>query len=254
MPEYFPVPRAEVHAGLRAADILLRRAMLEPPYLLPAGSTLATTGDAQHCIYALRSGFMARSRILPDGTEQIMMFRLPGDLVGLRLLVVDRYPDVLRAISPVTLQSLDYRTALALFRSQSDVALRFLWQLAEDERRLHNWIIALGRGSAIQRIATFILDIRGRLSQAGLTREDRFTFPVTQRQIADHLGLTHVHVSRTLRRLRGEKVATVDRGVVEIFDLPALSEYAAPLQDIFERESPAFGGAPLLPPRAVSER
>jgi len=99
MPEYFPVPRAEVHAGLRAADILLRRAMLEPPYLLPAGCTLATTGDAQHCIYALRSGFMARSRILPDGTEQIMMFRLPGDLVGLRSLVVDRYPDVLRAIS-----------------------------------------------------------------------------------------------------------------------------------------------------------
>ena len=180
------------------------------------------------------------------------MFRLPGDLVGLRSLVVDRYPDVLRAISPVTLQSLDYRTALALFRSQSDVALRFLWQLAEDERRLHNWIIALGRGSAIQRIATFILDIRGRLS--GLTREDRFTFPVTQRQIADHLGLTHVHVSRTLRRLRGEKVATVDRGVVEIFDLPAFSEYAAPLQDIFKRETPAFGGAPLLPPRAVSER
>lgn len=253
MPQYFPLPRAEVRAGLKAADIRLRRAMVEPPYLLSPGSALATTGDPQQCIYALRSGLMARSRVLPDGTKQIMMFRLPGDLVGLRSLLVERYPDVLQAISPVTIQSLDCRTALDLFRSDPDVALRFLWQLAEDERRLHNWIIALGRGSAIQRVAALILDIRGRLSQAGLIRDNRFSFPVTQRQIGQHLGLTDVHVSRTLRRLSQEKVLALGRGVVEVLDPPALGEYAAPLQDIFERESPDFRGGPI-PPAADDRR
>lgn len=241
MDQYFPTPRAEIHQSLAAADALIRR-VVQPPRLLRPASVLVATGDCPGTLYTLRSGMMAWSRTLPDGREQIIMFRLPGDLLGLRNLIFDRYPDVLRAISPVVVQSLDHATALQLARSNPDIALRFIWQLAEDERRLHNWIVALGRGHAIQRIATLILDVRGRLMRAGLIGERRFGFPVTQQQIADHLGLTLVHVNRTLKRLRDENIVTFRRGVVVIDNLQALGEYAAPLQDIFERESPAFGG------------
>ena len=117
-----------------------------------------------------------------------------------------------------------------------------MWQLAEDERRLHNWVIALGRGRAVERIATLMLDFRGRLTQAGLVNGDQFSLPMTQEQIGDHLGLTLVHVNRTLKRLREEGVLTVAHGRAQIHDVEALAGYAAPMQDIFERESKSFGG------------
>jgi DNA-binding transcriptional regulator LsrR (DeoR family) len=65
---------------------------------------------------------------------------------------------------------------------------------------------------------------------------------MTQEQLGDHLGLTLVHVNRTLRRLREEGILTVRTGHVQIHDVDALALYAAPMQDIFERESKAFGG------------
>ena len=65
---------------------------------------------------------------------------------------------------------------------------------------------------------------------------------MTQGLIGDHLGLTLVHVNRTLKRLREEGILTVHRGLVLIHDLDALARYAAPMQDVFERESQAFGG------------
>ena len=78
-----------------------------------------------------------------------------------------------------------------------------MFQLAEDERRLHNWVTALGKGHADERIATLLLDLRGRLhAQAGLANGDGFYIPMTQQEMADHLGLTLVHVNRVLRRLR----------------------------------------------------
>jgi CRP-like cAMP-binding protein len=117
-----------------------------------------------------------------------------------------------------------------------------MFQLAEDERRLHNWVAALGRGSADERIATLLLDLRGRLCWAGLAKGDGFQMPMTQQEIADHLGLTLVHVNRVLRRLREAGIVTVQRGVVTVNEMARLSRLAAPLQDIYERTTPEFGG------------
>src|SRR3954447_16244845 len=201
----FPPPREQIHDRLEVGDRALGRIMPARMHTLAAREILIPTGKPHGSIYRLKSGWMSRSRVLSDGRQQIIMVFLPGDLLGLKTMLLDRQPDSIQCLGRATVQELGYEPALELARTDPDVSLRFLWQLAEDERRLHNWIIALGRGSAVPRVAPLFLDIRGRLSQAGLTREDRFTFPVTQRQIADHLGLTHVHVSRTLRRLRGEK-------------------------------------------------
>jgi Crp-like helix-turn-helix domain len=71
--------------------------------------------------------------------------------------------------------------------------------------------------------------------------------PVFQQEIADHLGLTLVHVNRVLRRLRESGIVTVRRGVVTIDEMARLSQLAAPMQDIYERETPEFGGQAASP-------
>ena len=214
----FPPPRQQIEDRLEAGDQALGRVMPARFRTLRPREMLIRTGEPHDEIYRLTSGWMARSRVLSDGRQQIIMVFLPGDLLGLKAMLLDRQSDSFQCITRATVQALDYETALDLGRTDPDVSLRFMWQLAEDERRLHNWVIALGRGSAIERIATLMLDFRGRLIQAGLANGDDFQLPMTQEQLGDHLGLTLVHVNRTLKRLRDEGILTMARGHVQIHE------------------------------------
>lgn len=81
---------------------------------------------------------------------------------------------------------------------------------------------SIGRLDAQARICVMLLDIHDRLRQRGLIIRPTFNLPLTQEQIADHLGLTLVHVNRTLRRMREEKLVLVERQVVIIMDLQRL--------------------------------
>src|SRR3954451_5189109 len=238
----FPPPREQIQNRLEAGDMALARAVPAGLRTLRPREILIRTGEPHHEIYRLKSGWLARSRTLSDGRQQIIMVFLPGDLLGLKTMLIDRQPDSIQCLTGATVQALGCEQALDLARTDPDVSLRFMWQLAEDERRLHNWVIALGRGRAIERIATLMLDFRGRLIQAGIGNGDQFHLPMTQEQIGDHLGLTLVHVNRTLKRLREDGILTVRNGLVQIHDVDALALYAAPMQDIFERESKDFGG------------
>jgi CRP/FNR family transcriptional regulator, anaerobic regulatory protein len=243
---YFPPPRPQVEDRLAAGDAALDAAMsVFSTEHLERRFTLAVTGERMRFIYRVRSGILARLMELPDGREQIFMLRLPGDLVGLRCMIMERQLDTIRVLAPVLLQRLASTQALALASDNSDTAVRFMWQFAEDERRLHKWVIALGRGSAAARIAALVLDVRGRLLHAGLIGyHASFHLPLTQQQIADHLGTTLVHVNRTLRQLRGQNILHLQRGRVKVLDLAALSELARPIQDIYERASAAFSATP----------
>ena len=80
----------------------------------------------------------------------------------------------------------------------------------------------IGRLDAKSRLAAFLLGIHDRLRRRGLTDQLSFNLPLTQEQIADHLGLTLVHLNRTLRRMREERLVNVDRQAVIIRDLEGL--------------------------------
>ena len=82
----------------------------------------------------------------------------------------------------------------------------------------------LGRLDASAKMAAFILNIYQRLQRRGLINGVSYNLPLIQEQIADHLGLTIVHVNRTLRRLREQRLAIVDRGVVIIMDYDGLHD------------------------------
>ena len=83
-----------------------------------------------------------------------------------------------------------------------------------------------------------LLDIHDRLRHRDLINRPTFNLPLTQEQIADHLGLTLVHVNRTLRRLREEKIVLVERQVVIIQDIERLRELAQGLPQAAELPAP----------------
>jgi CRP-like cAMP-binding protein len=107
------------------------------------------------------------------------------------------------------------------------IALRALAVVAEEQRRVHRHLTEITRLDSRGRLAAMILGVYERLRRQELISRPTFNLSLTQDQMADHLGITVVHVSRTLRRLREEKIVIVDRQVVIILNLDRLRQAAS---------------------------
>jgi CRP-like cAMP-binding protein len=237
-PNYFPSPRRELAERLREGDRILDAAMAKSVKVIPVGHTLVRGGEPHTAIYRLIAGKLARVRPIEDGRRQIICIFAPGDLLAVKAMLLDRQPDNIGALSEASVMSLGYTDALALGTQHPDVSLRFMWQLAEDERRLHNSVTMLGRGTAMERISTVLLDLQARLVQFG---KEALPIPIRQQDLADYVGLTIVHVNRTLRSLREQGALETRMGGIIVRDLALLNRHAAPMLDVFERETPEFG-------------
>ena len=237
----YPLHRPELHGLLSRGDNTLRQSM-DQPRRYRKGELLVRAGESSDTVFRLESGWAARYRELPDGKRQIILVHLPGELMGIKSMLLERQPDTIECLTPITARTIEQHRLFDLITQDSGVCARVMFQLAENERQTHNWLTALGRGMADQRIATLLLDLHGRLHRTGLANGGAFDIPMTQEQIADHLGLTLVHVNRVLRRLSKSGIVTVVHGIVQVEEMAQLSRLAAPLQDIFERSAPEFGG------------
>jgi len=232
----FPLHRPELLGALQRGEAVLTRAMAPNARTFKPGEKIIGEGEPHGFVYWLRTGWVARTRRLPDERNQIIAIFLPGDFFGVKTIFLVQQPDALEALSAVTVEFLDHRQVLDLAQQDPDVGIRLWWQICEDQRRLHSWITGLGRGNAEERIAAMLLDFRIRLRRAGLAGES-FRLPMTQQQMADYLGLTVVHVNRVLRRLREAGAISVSEGRMMIRDMQAVAQLAGAIQDVFDRST-----------------
>jgi len=110
--------------------------------------------------------------------------------------------------------SLPRECALALAAKHPGIARTFTWLGMIENVILSKWTLSLGRRSAIARLAHFLCEMSVRIG-ADDGGKSSFAFPMTQEQIADTLGLTSVHVNRTMQHLRaGGLIATPKRRMI----------------------------------------
>ena len=231
----YPLHRPEIYETLRRGELALARAMAADERALRAGQRIVQAGEDCRFVFQLRTGWLCRSRGLEDGRRQIITIFLPGDLCVVKALLFAEQPDAVEALTDATLTAIAQDRLRLLAAEEPDVALRLMLQLAEDERRLHNWGIGLGRGTADEKMAAMLLDFRNRLRHIGLCPGDRFRLPMTQLQMGDYLGLTVVHVNRVLRRFREAGLVTVRSNMVVLHAPERLAAIARPMHDSFER-------------------
>jgi len=146
---------------------------------------------------------------------------LPGDMVGIEHAVIGRSSLQLTAATTVGYRLLAV-VALRALMADRQAAAHMLAVAAEARWREYRHAIAITRLDARERLSAFSLDIYDRLRRRNMISRPIFNLALTQEQVADHLGLTTVHISRTLRRLREERIVLVDRQVVIITDLAAM--------------------------------
>ena len=240
----FALHRPELTEGLRRGDEKIRNLMAAGRMQVD-DDVILIKADKQHdYVYRMREGWAGRIRTLADGRSQFILIFLPGDLFAVKSMFVARHSDAVQVLAPSIIERIDYRELRDAYESDTDVSLRCTWQVMEEERRLHNWVVGLGRGSAEERLALLFSDFRGRLAMSGVIAEDAQSFhvPLTQEQLGDHVGISPVHVNRVLKVLRESGVIELHGRVLTILDPEALGRIAEPLMDFYERTTPPFSG------------
>jgi len=211
-------------------ELALVRAAADRRFRHGPGEELLGLGASPRRPRFVVAGWAACQRALPDGRRQILRFILPGDAMGLA-------PKSARGagwsiVAMTAVETFDAEPALEAAESGAapGLAAAFAAMAAKDEELLIDHMVRLGRQTAYERVAHFLLELQRRLQLVGLGDSQRFPLPLTQEMLADALGLSIVHVNRTLQQLRRDRLIELRSGVAILLDPPALnrvSGYAA---------------------------
>jgi CRP/FNR family transcriptional regulator len=173
--------------------------------------------------YNLLEGVMRLYKLLPDGRRQIVGFALPGDFLG--MTASPRHSFSADAIGPVTICRFS-RAAFARFMEDKSHLLRRINELAVRElTQAQDHMVLLGRRSAEEKVATFLVGWRARLARLNGETET-VPLPMSRQDIADYLGLTIETVSRTFTKLERDGVIEILPGGICLRD-PARAEALA---------------------------
>ncbi|WP_438278626.1 helix-turn-helix domain-containing protein [Nitrobacter sp.] len=156
-------------------------------------------GEPSEYLYQIICGAVRTYKLLSDGRRQIGAFHLPGDVFGLDPGSEHRL--TAEAIVDTTVRLVSRRSLEKAAASNAQVA-RNLWTLtARDLRHAEDHMLLLGRKTAMERVATFLLEMDRRLAKAGM-----MALPMCRRDIGDYLGLTLETVSRALSQLSDDGI------------------------------------------------
>ena len=198
---------------------------------VPAGQCFIDEGEPAASFFNITAGAAKLFKLLPDGRRQITGFVGPGHFLG--LAVSDTYAFSAEAIEPVRYCRFSRGKLRALLDDYPLMEKRLLEVAANELVAAQEQMLLLGRKTARERLASFLLSQSRQGLPCGHARR-RFRLAMTRSDIADYLGLTIETVSRTLTRLRGERlIDIISQSELVINDVPALEGLAGGLPATF---------------------
>ena len=181
--------------------------------------------ELSHSILLL-SGWLARAKDLASGQRQLAELHVAGDFA-------DLHGFTLKYLDHDVITLTRCRLALVPHERLKELTERFprltriYWLLTNIDASIQReWTLSLGRRTAVQRMAQLFCELNVRLSIAGLAERDSYEFPLTQTELGECLGLTSVHVNRTLQAMRAEGLIDLAGRRVTIHDLDELKRVA----------------------------
>lgn len=190
---------------------------------IPAGAEFAREGEAAPPRLIV-SGWACRQHALPDGRRQIFGFLMAGDAIGIGLKA--RPMDEVSTVAVTRVECVDalmLREILAIQDGRHAGLQKALAAVRRyEEACLLDHVVRLGRQSAHERTAHFLLEWRQRCRVAGLADGERLPMPLTQEVLSDALGLSIVHLNRTLQHMKRERLIEMKRGWVDLLDVVRL--------------------------------
>jgi CRP-like cAMP-binding protein len=187
---------------------------------------IARDGSSPSESNILLEGFAYDYRVLADGRRQITAFHVPGDIVDLPSFLLKRRDHAIAAAGPCRVGVAPHEGLTRIIKAHPRL-VHLLWLSTAITAAIHReWIVAMGRRSALSGMAHLFCELFVRQKAVGLAEGQVLRFPVTQAELGDALGLSPVHVNRIVQELRGHGLITWRGGMVTITDWDRLQNLA----------------------------
>ncbi|MFI4948689.1 MAG: Crp/Fnr family transcriptional regulator [Alphaproteobacteria bacterium] len=187
---------------------------------------IISAGRKYDGVFVLIDGAAIRCRVLRDGRRQVLNIALPGDFIGFPACFFEAALYSITALDDVIVSWVPFASLFAVFQEHPRLAATLFCSFSCETAMYAEHLIGVGRRSALERVAHFLLELLIRLQAIGLADERSYRMPLTQELIGDALGLSVPHVNRTLRQLREDGLISIEGPVVAIGDLEALATLA----------------------------
>jgi CRP/FNR family transcriptional regulator len=203
---------------LRAFERLAHQLHLAPK------ETLFGQDEPVDSVFNLDEGVVRLYKLLPDGRRQIVGFALPGDFLG--LVPGERYSFSADAIGPVKVCRFAKSAFVGFVESRPRILRRINEFTTRELGLAQDQMLLLGRRSAEEKVAAFLVGWRERTERHGLNSKT-LPLPMSRQDIADFLGLTIETVSRTFTKLERSKMIVIVPGGIRLLDSKRVEAMAA---------------------------
>jgi CRP-like cAMP-binding protein len=200
--------------------------LTERVHHLGARESILAEGDEPKFVNIVLSGWVCRYKILPDGRRQIIALLLPGDICDPYVFLLRTMDHSLGSLTPATLAKVPAQAIRDVTADGPELAEALWWQMLEAAEIQREWTVSLGRRTAVERLAHLFCEISARLGCLGLANGTDCEMPITQGDLADTVGLSTVHVNRSLQELRSSGLVELRNRRLTIVDRQGLMDLA----------------------------
>jgi CRP-like cAMP-binding protein len=185
---------------------------------IPADRILVRAGEELNNSVLLLDGWMARSKDMATGERQVTELHISGDFPDLHGFTLKRLDHDVVTLSQCTIGIVPHERLLDITRNHPHLTRIYWFSTNVDAAITRELALSLGQRSAISRMAHLFCELYVRLDVVGRTEGNRYEFPLTQRELSECLGLTVVHVNRTLQELRRKGLVEFENRHLTIVD------------------------------------
>jgi len=236
------VKRLSALSPLSPVDVAALQGLTAQVTRVRANSDIIAPGSEFESAILVASGLVGRFLQLADGRRQTTAIHLPGDIADLHRVATPRAGSALQALTNAAIVRVSGRELRAVALASPAITQAFWIYSAVDAAILARWAANLRR-DAKARMAHLLCEIGVRMEFSGEGERGEFLLELTQAQIGDALGLTPVHVNRTLKALREIGAVEVEGRIFRIPDWPRLAAIADFDPDYLQLEPPAEAAA-----------
>lgn len=193
---------------------------------LPADIVAIREGHELNVSTLLLDGWMGRTKMLATGERQITELHVAGDFADLHSFTLKRLDHDVVTLSECTVAIVPHQKLREISERLPHLTRVYWFMTNLDASITREWTLSLGKRQALARMANLFCELYVRLEIAGRTEGLSYEFPLTQAEISECLGLTGVHVNRTLQELRRLQLIQVAAKRVSILNFAALQAVA----------------------------
>lgn len=202
------------------------RAAVSEERELKADQTFVRAGEELRHSTILLEGLLCRYKDLRQGQRQITEVHVAGDWPDLHGFTLKYLDHNLMTMTPCRIAMIPHERLYDITEKYPHLT-RVYWFSTNLDASIHReWELSLGRRPAIARVAHLFCELHVRLGIVGLADDEGYDLQLTQSDLAECLGLTSVHVNRTLKELREQKLVEFRGGRVMLMDLEGLRRTA----------------------------